>query len=169
MPLFDSPTMPMFSNMPETASLAPGELQGICDAWVATPTAREFAVTQIVVYPDLSHSFSLNLTHAVQASEEYFFPIDDFLSHVLVAITIEMPDGTDLSKMAADLNSNGSIRVCLPGLAWHQIGDPVGRIEAGKRKATGRMLVMESRIEFREQTTTLTLRAGSRITVGDDE
>jgi hypothetical protein len=78
----NGPALPIFELFPEIKQLGAEKLQSLCNAWLPTPVAKEFALTmlQVVTVDDkLSLAFDFGLTHDVQDGESYYFPTDELL------------------------------------------------------------------------------------------
>jgi predicted RNA-binding Zn-ribbon protein involved in translation (DUF1610 family) len=72
----------IFDTFPEIKRLGKSAVQRLCDAWLATPLAREFAVSTLTVDDNLLLSFECQLTHRFQDGEAYYFPVDRLLHYI---------------------------------------------------------------------------------------
>jgi predicted RNA-binding Zn-ribbon protein involved in translation (DUF1610 family) len=69
----------IFRVFPEIERLGRPTLQRLCDSWLSTPIAKEFAVSSLDVDEKLLLRFQCQLTHKVIEGEAYYFPIDRLL------------------------------------------------------------------------------------------
>ena len=70
---------------PEIRALGEARLQQICNEWLETPIAKEFAVSSVNVrtkHSKLRLTFRCDVTHKVQDREEYWFPMDKLLFYI---------------------------------------------------------------------------------------
>lgn len=77
--------LPILQLFPEIERLGQPRLQEICNRWLQTPIAKEFAVTELLVEDDgqLWLSFQCKMTHRIQSGEEYYFPMDELLTFIV--------------------------------------------------------------------------------------
>jgi hypothetical protein len=76
---------PVFDDYPEFKRLGQDTLQELCDRWISSPLAREFAVSKVAVESvngRLGFSPVMKMTHAVENGEAYYFPTDELLFYV---------------------------------------------------------------------------------------
>lgn len=76
---------PIFDAYPEFKRLGQDKLQALCDRWMCSPIAREFAVSKVTVElanGRLCFSPEMKMTHAVENGEAYYFPTDELLFYV---------------------------------------------------------------------------------------
>ena len=70
---------------PDLKLLGIDALQELSNSWLKTATAREFAVTEVLLVDDaekLLLSFRVDLNHDVRDHECYHFPMDDLLLYL---------------------------------------------------------------------------------------
>jgi hypothetical protein len=76
---------PVFDVYTEFKRLGQNKLQELCDSWVSSPLAREFAVSKLTVETvsgRLCLSPQMKMTHTVRNGEAYYFPTDELLLYV---------------------------------------------------------------------------------------
>jgi hypothetical protein len=81
----DFQAIDIFNHFTETKSLGAARLQSICDNWLTTSIAKEFAIESIKVVEvesKIEFIFATNFTHTVEDREEYFFPMDELLLYI---------------------------------------------------------------------------------------
>jgi|GEM_PF-5988534 len=86
---FDQPVerrLKVLQVFPEIEALGKAAIQRICDDWLQTPLAKEFAVSMLEVDEvdqRLLLSFQCKLTHTIRRGEEYYFPMDELLTFIV--------------------------------------------------------------------------------------
>jgi predicted RNA-binding Zn-ribbon protein involved in translation (DUF1610 family) len=75
----DNSGLEIFNVFPEIARLGKRALQDLCDSWLSTAIAREFAVSSLSVDDDLSLYPQFQFTHKIKPGEAYHFPMDRLL------------------------------------------------------------------------------------------
>ena len=77
------PGLAVIEAFPEIQRLGQATIQRLCDAWIMTPLAREFAVSKLVVDDKLRLTFQFQVTHKVQDGEALYFPTDELLLYIV--------------------------------------------------------------------------------------
>jgi hypothetical protein len=81
----DQNGLEVFEAFPEIAELGESRINELCQAFLQTPVAKEFAVSALRAFENngsLLMTFSVDLPHAIRDGENYFFPIDQLLRYI---------------------------------------------------------------------------------------
>ena len=70
-------------DFPELRAVGQRQLTAYCQEWLATPLAKEFAVSAIPIDDDCWFHPTITLTHKFQDGEELIVPIDELLHHIV--------------------------------------------------------------------------------------
>lgn len=69
----------VFVGFPEIELLGQAAIQQLCDSWLSTVIAKEFAVSSLEVTDNLSLLPQFQFTHTIENREAYQFPVDRLL------------------------------------------------------------------------------------------